>query len=140
MEIFESQDPEKKRLMDEAKKHKENLTDEVRLISERTEKAITNALVIGGALALTYVLVRQFSGGKSKKKKGKSIKIVAQAPNETTPAQEDAEEENEGTSLLNQIGTKIANEATVFLLNLAKEKLSEYLQAKETTKSNHEDH
>jgi hypothetical protein len=140
MEIFESQDPEKKRLMDEAKKHQDNLTDEVRMISERTEKIITNAVIIGGALALTYVLVRQFSGGKSKKKKSRAIKIVAQAPNETAPAQEETEEENEGSSLLNQIGTKIANEATVFLLNLAKEKLSEYLQTKETSKSNHENH
>lgn len=133
MEFFESQDPEKKRLMDEAKKHQENLTDEVRMISERTEKIITNAVIIGGALALTYVLVRQFSGGKSKKKKAKAIKIVAQAPNETAPEQE--EEESDGNSLLNQIGTKIANEATVLLLNLAKERLSEYMQSKEASKS-----
>lgn len=139
MEIFETQDPEKKRLMDEAKKHKDNLTDEVRMVSERTEKIITNALVIGGALALTYVLVRQLSGGKSKKKKAKAIKIVAQAPTESASAQEE-EEESDGNSLLNQIGTKIASEATLFLLNLAKEKLNEYLQGKESTQSSHEDH
>jgi hypothetical protein len=140
MEILQSQDPEKKRLMDEAKRHKDNLANEVRMVSERTEKIITNAIVIGGALALTYVLVRQFSGGKSKKKKPKAIKIVAQAPREATDTQEE-DEISPGDSLLAQIGTKIANEATVFLLNLAKEKLNEYLQSgSETSKSTNENH
>jgi len=140
MEILESQNPEKKRLMDEAKKHKEKLTDEVQLVSERAEKIITNALIIGGALALTYIIVRQFSGSKSKKKKSKSIKLVTQAPTETATAQED-EETSDGNSILSQIGTKIANEATVFLLNLAKEKLNEYLQSgKGPTNSANENH
>jgi len=140
MEILESQNPEKKRLMDEASKHKEKLTDEVRVISERSEKIITNALIIGGALALTYVIVRQFSGSKSKKKKSKSIKLVTQAPAETASSQE-SEEEIDGNSILAQIGTKIANEATVFLLNLAKEKLNEYLQSgKDSTNSSNENH
>lgn len=126
MEILESQDPEKKRLMEEAKRHKDALTGDVQAVSDRTQKIITNALLIGGALALTYVLVRQFSGGKSKKKKTKTVKLVTQAPaeNGATVEEDDGEE-----SLLSQIGTKIANEATVILLNLAKEKLMEYMQS-----------
>ncbi len=127
MEILEKQDPEKKRLMDEAKKHKDKLTGEVRLVSERTEQLMTNAIVIGGALALTYLLVRQFSGRKSIKKKSKTVKLVTQ-PTESTASAE-PEEESHGNSILEQIGAKIANEASVFLLNLAKEKLSEYLQS-----------
>ncbi len=137
MEILETQDPEKKRLMDEAKNHKDNLVDDVRFVSERTEKIIVNALVIGGALALTYLLVSQFSGTKSKKKKTKAIKLVTQTPSESGPA-EGEEEESDSNSLLAQIGTKIANEATLFLLNLAKEKLNEYLQSgKEAPNENH---
>ena len=54
--------------MDEAKKHRDALNDDVQAVSDRTQKIITNALIIGGALALTYVLVRQLSWGKSKKK------------------------------------------------------------------------
>lgn len=127
MEILEKQDPEKKRLMDEAKKHKDKLAGEVRLVSERTEQIMTNAIVIGGALALTYLLVQQFSGRKSKKKKSKTVKLVTQ-PTESTASAE-PEEESTGNSILEQIGAKIANEASVFLLNLAKEKLSEYLQS-----------
>ena len=134
MEILETQDPEKKRLMDEAKKHKDNLTGDVRFVTERTEKMITNSLVIGGALALTYVLVKQFSSAKSKKKKSTAIMLVAQAPGETAATKDD--DENNGNSILEQIGTKIANEATLFLLNLAKEKLSEYLQSGKAPSSN----
>lgn len=129
MEILDKQDPEKKRLMDEAKRHKENLSNEVRTVSEQTEKIITNAVIIGGALALTYLLVKQFSGSKPKKKRSKGIKLVAQAPKETASSEEE-EYESDNDSILNQIGTKIANEATVFLLNFAKEKLSEYLQSR----------
>ena len=128
MEILEKQDPEKKRLMDEAKKHKQNLANDVRLVSEQTEKMVTNALIIGGALALTYFLVSEL-GSKSKKKKSKSVKLVAQAPSDSNAV----EETEESNSILAQIGTKIANEATVFLLNLAKEKLKEYLQANKKT-------
>lgn len=137
MEILETQDPEKRRLMAEAKKHKDSLTGEARIVSERTEKAITNALVIGGALALTYFLVRQLSGTKSKKKKAKTVSFIAQSPSESGEAA-DAEGAYDGSSILSQIGTKIANEATVFLLNLAKEKLNEFLQAgKEPLNENH---
>jgi hypothetical protein len=137
MEILEKQDPEKKRLMDEAKMHKDNLTHEVKALSEQTEKVILNAVMIGGALVATYFLVRQLSGSRSKKKKKKAVTFVAQAPKESAPT-EDVDYEVAGDSILNQIGAKIASEATVFLLNLAKEKLSEYLQSgKEKPNENH---
>lgn len=130
MEILEKQDPEKRRLMDEAKKHKDNLKSEVRLVSEQTEKVITNALIIGGALTLTYLLISGLSGSKSKKKKAKTIKLVAQPKSEAS--NEAVEESDGGDSILSQIGNKIASEATVFLLNIAKEKLNEYLQSRKT--------
>lgn len=134
MEILESQDPEKKKLMEAARMHKEALSSDVQAVSERTQKIITNALVIGGALALTYILVRQLSGGKSKKKKTRTVKLVAQSPTDTAQASE--EEDDSDDSLLSQIGTKIANEATVLLLNLAKEKLAEYLNAGKLSNEN----
>jgi hypothetical protein len=137
MEILNKQDPEKKRLMDEANRHKEMLAEDVRLVSERTEKIVTNALIVGGTLAIAYLIVRQLSGGKSKKKKTNAIRLVAQPPKESTGATE-PETDDYDNSILNQIGNKIASEATVFLLNLAKEKLSEYLLSRKE-KSN-EDH
>ena len=138
MEILDKQGPEKKRLMNEANRHKEMLAEDVRLVSERTEKIVTNALIVGGTLAIAYLIVRQLSGGKSKKrKKTNAIRLVAQAPKESTTTTE-PETENDDNSILNQIGNKIASEASVFLLNLAKEKLSEYLQSrKEKPNENH---
>jgi hypothetical protein len=139
MEMMKTQDPEKKRLMDEAKKYKDSLTGEARLVSERTEKMLTNAIVIGGALALTYFLVRQLGGtkNKSKKKKASTVNLITQAPSEGQTIETEVED-NDSSSILSQIGNKIANEATVFLLNLAKEKLSEYLQSgKDQANENH---
>jgi hypothetical protein len=120
MEILEKQDPEKKRLMDEAKKHKQNLTNDVRLVSEQTEKMVTNALIIGGSLALTYFLINEL-GSKPKKKKSKSVKLVTHTPSDS----DSTEEIEENISILAQIGSKLANVATVFLLNLANEDLME---------------
>jgi hypothetical protein len=134
MEILEKQDPEKRRLMDEAKKHKENLNHEVRLVSEKTEKMLTNALVIGAVLALSYVLISSLSGSKSKKKKTKAIQLVAQSPSDAATIETTEVESSD--SILSQIGTRIANEATVFLLNLAKEKLNEYVLSNKQTETN----
>jgi hypothetical protein len=140
MEILEMQDPEKKRLMDEAKRHKDAINGDVRAVSERTETIIKNALLIGGALALTYVLVRSFSGGKSKKKKSKTVKLVTQSPEQTSTADSDDDDSDSGNNLLTQIGTKIANEATVLLLDLAKEKLAEYLASRKQPSPSNENH
>src|SRR5690242_6681737 len=102
MEILEKQDPEKRRLMDEAKKHKDNLKHEVHLVSEQTQKIITNALIIGGALTLTYLLISGFSNSKSRKKKNKAIKLVAHPQAESN---HEATDENDGSdSILSQIG------------------------------------
>ena len=125
MELLESDDP-KSQLLKKSAMHRNALEEEAKLITVRTEKAITNVLIIGGALATTYFLVRQFSGSKRKKKAStKRIKVIAAAP----------EESGEVTSgivvpgIVTQIGTVLASQATAFLLTLAKEKLSEYLQS-----------
>ena len=53
-------------LLKKSAKHKKGLEDEVKLLSENAEKIVTNALIIGGTLALTYLLISQFSKSKSK--------------------------------------------------------------------------
>lgn len=114
-------DPEKIRLQRKAALQKEELETEFEELTERTEKILTNALIIGGALALTYLLVRQFAGGERKKKvKSKSI--------DNTPETGQEEAESPLTNILTQVGTVLASQATVFLLSLAKEKLTAYLR------------
>ncbi len=76
MELLETNDP-KSSLLKKSAKHKKGLEDEIKLFSENTDKIITNALIIGGTLALTYFLISQFSKSKSKSKsKGKKIKLI----------------------------------------------------------------
>jgi len=127
MELLETQDPEKKRLIESSLRHKHEMEREVKDLSDRSEKMLKNALIIGGALALTYVVVNQLSSRKVKKKKAKPAKVVT--------AEVDEEQEYE-PSMLSQMGDKLVNTATLFLLDLAKEKLNDYLQNKKLKDDN----
>jgi len=123
MELLETQDPEKKRLIETSDRHRQEMERDLRDLSDRTESVLKNALVIGGALALTYLLVTQLSSTKKRKSKKADVDELETEANETP-------------SMLTQVGDKVLNVATIFLLDLAKEKLSEYLQNRKTK---HED-
>lgn len=124
MDLLESNDP-KNVLLRKSAKHKQELEQEVKLLSENTEKIITNALIIGGTLAIGYLLVRQFSKPSKRKSKSKKIKLVRAADThvEAAAAVEPAE-----PSIMSQVGSALAAQATVFLLDLAKDKLSDFLK------------
>jgi hypothetical protein len=135
MELMETDDPIKSSLLKKSSQYREDLEDDAKIISYRTEKIITNALIIGGSLALTYFAYRQFSGGKKRKKsKVSKIKVVGGAPAEAE-YEAPAEEETGPSSIISQIGTALVSQASVFLLSLAKEKLAEYLKAQEQKKT-----
>ncbi|MGC4021942.1 MAG: hypothetical protein QM734_08365 [Cyclobacteriaceae bacterium] len=125
MELLETQDPEKKRLIETSERHRMEMEREVEDISNRSDRMLKNALIIGGALALTYVLVNQFSSRKTKKKSSKKPKVVND---------EVEEYEDESPSVFSQMGDKVVNTATLFLLDLAKEKLSDYLENRKSEK------
>jgi hypothetical protein len=127
MELLETQNPERKKLLETSERHKRELEKEVQHISERTEKVLKNALVIGGALAVTYLLVSQLGSGKKKKK---SSKIRLQAAPVASSQSVAEEEEEETPSPFASIGTKIADTATVMLLDMAKEALTEFLKTR----------
>ncbi len=122
MELLETQDPEKRKLIETSNRHRQEMERELKDISQKTEKVLKNALIIGGALALTYLVVNQLSSSKREKKKSKKDKGVE------NPVNEELVDENENPSLFSRMGDKALNMATVLLLDLAKEKLSEYLQ------------
>jgi len=126
MELMESNDA-KDRLVIKSAQHKQQLEDEVRLISANTEKIVRNALIVGGTLAVTYFLVRRFTGDKSKRKsKIKREKFVHENDNKIeTPSQDDT---TPSPGIVSQIGSALAAQATVFLLDLAKDKLSEFVK------------
>ena len=138
MELLESDDM-KSELLRRSAKHREELEEEVKLISARTEQILTNALVIGGSLALTYFLMRQFTGGSKKKRKvkAKKVKLVKQTDPEEV---EVVEVEDSSPGIFSQVGTALASQASVLLLTLAKEKLAEYLQSQSEKKAKEHDH
>lgn len=136
MELLETDDPMKSQLLEKASRRKEGLEEDVKILSEKTEKMLINALVIGGALALTYFAVRSFSGSK-KKSKRKVKKVIQQV--HTKPVDEETDEvetESSGvSSMLSKVGTTLATQASVFLLAMAKDKLMEYLQSQAEKKA-----
>jgi hypothetical protein len=131
MEILESQDPEKKRLIETSERHKRALEKEVNDLSTKTEKMLTNALVIGGALALSYFVVRQFSSSSKAKKHKKGKKVTAAAlPVSTTDDEEEDDDSAQSPGFLADIGNKVMSQATVFLIDIARQKLMEYLESR----------
>ena len=135
MERLGTDDPVKGQLLRKSAMHRDQLEEEVKLISDKTQQVLTNAIIIGGALALAYVLVTGFSSSKSKtRKKAAKIKLVQDDAREV----EHVQNEPEGPSVMAQIGGALASQATVFLLALAKEKLTEYLQAQSVKKTSEE--
>jgi hypothetical protein len=133
MELLETDDPVKGQLLKKSAMHREQLEEEMKQISERTQKVITNAVIIGSALALTYILVRQFSGTSKGKKKQKAARIkLVQGKEESA---EPVSREPEAPGIVSQIGAALASQATVFLLGLAKEKLGDFLQSQALKKS-----
>jgi hypothetical protein len=122
MELLESTD-DKSLLLKKTERHKQQLQDEFKSISESTEKIITNALVIGGTLAVTYVIARTFFKAKSKRKTAKRYKPIKDEAEVSDVADVRAQ-----AGIISQIGSALAAQATVFLLDLAKDKLSSYLK------------
>lgn len=132
MELLETQDPEKKKLIEASDRHKREMEKEVNDLSQKTEKMLTNALIIGGSLALTYVVISSLSGRKKKKNKRKARATQVAADE----GHEEEHEENEGPSMLSKVGSHLLNQATFMLLDIAKDKLAEYLASRKKSDEN----
>ncbi len=125
----ETDNPEKGQLLQRSAHHRELLEDEIRAISERSEKILTNVLIIGGSLALTYLLVSGIAG--SRKQKSKSGKEQRNGSDDTGTG------ERREAGVVSQIAGVLVAQATGVLLSIAREKLVEFLQA-QTAKNNAE--
>lgn len=133
MDLFETNDTKSELLKRSA--HQRNvLEEEMKQFTERTGKAVTNGLLIGGALLTGYLLVRVFSSSKEEvkpRKKKRKHKHTVQYASSPAPAPQEVDVEvsqpSVFVSLLSDIGTSVASQATALLLSLAKEKLMEFL-------------
>jgi len=134
MEILESQDPEKRRLIEASDRHKRALEKGVLDLSKDTKKMLTNALIVGGVLALSYLAVRSFSssgGGKKKKHKRRAkVTLVSPSVSSNGESSEDEYEDAGSPGILASVGTQVMNQATLMLIDIAREKLTEYLESR----------
>jgi hypothetical protein len=138
MELLETQDPEKRKLIETSDRHKKELEKEVKAISDKTEKVLKNALVIGGALALTYFTVSQLTKRKAKRKKAKEFKSENDEVGLSNghKQEEAASFEPSAPSLISQIGDRVISQGTFILLDLAKDMLTEYLESRKKKDEN----
>lgn len=125
MELLETQDPEKKRLIETSDRHKQELEKEVKAISDKTERIVKNALIIGGTLAITYLIVSQLSSSKKKRKKAKAKQIDEDETPDSILG--DVRGADSSPSFLSQLSERVTTGATAILLGIAKDKLAEYL-------------
>ena len=133
MELLETNDP-KVELLNRSAKYRQGLEEELKEISDRTERIITDALIIGGTLAVAYFVVRQFTASKRRKKRSQRLAIIK---SQADGSEVNEEQESTGPGVMAQIGSAIATQAAVFLLDLAKQKLSEYIEEKLAEKADH---
>ncbi len=134
MELLETQDPEKRRLIETTDRHKRELQKEVKALTDRTENAMKNALIIGSVLAASFLVVSMVSTSKKKKKRRKKIKAAYRGDADMDELTE--EEAYAPPSLLAQIGDQLISRASIILLDLAKQKLAEYLSNRQPADEN----
>lgn len=130
MELLETQDPDKKKLIEASDRHKRAMEKELTDLTQKTDRVIKNALIIGGSLALTFLVISALS--KKRKKKKKKLALEAAAQPGLTPEADAEEDDDEGTSILGTVGTQLLNQASVILLDVARQKLKEYLATRNT--------
>jgi hypothetical protein len=87
-------------------------------------------LIIGGSLAVTYFIISQWGKSKSKKKK------ASEKEGAGFTAEPESDEASAVPSLFSQIGNKVINQASLILLDIAKEKLLEYLESRKKRDEN----
>lgn len=125
MELLETQDPEKQKLIESSNLHRREIEKELSSVSDRTQSVITNALIVGGALALAYFTFTQLSHKKKKRKKPKS-----------STQGEEIDEAPKEPSIISQVGEQIITQAMLMLLDIGRAKLAEYLQSRKETRDN----
>lgn len=125
MELLETQDPERTRLLETSDRHKKAMEKELTDLTKKTDKMLRNALIIGGSLAVTFLVISALSTKRKKKKKKQAIAAAVKAGEPMDAI--DTGEDDDSPSVLGQVSKQIINAASVVLLDMARQKLSEYL-------------
>lgn len=130
MELLETQDPDKKRLIETSDRHKRAMEKEIGDLTQKTDRVLKNVLMIGGSLVVTFFVISALSKKRKKKKKKIAQAEAAKTGEGIDPFVE--QEVDDGPSVLGQVGTQLLNQASLMVLDIARQKLSEYLATRNT--------
>lgn len=119
MMLAEKNDP-KEELREKSMAYKSALEQDVKVLKDRTSEALTNVLIITGALGVSYLVYRSFFTSRKKSKRRKALLA-------SDDADDVVEHESRLGAMLTSAGTVLATQAASFLLAIAREKLIEYL-------------
>lgn len=132
MELLETQDPERIRLLETSDRHKKAMEKELHDLTKKTDKMLKNALIIGGSLAVTFLVISAVTKKRKKKKKKQALAAAVKAGETMDPNDAEDEDEDDGPSVLGQVSKQVLNAASVVLLDMARQKLAEYLATRKT--------
>lgn len=118
---------QKLKLAEISKIKEQELENQVAVLAENGKKLATNLAVIAGGLALSYFTYRLLFESK-KKSKNKSKNLILPPSTQSSDAEII---EHEGDSLISEIGQTLVKELSLVLLDIAKEKIQEYLTPKD---------
>lgn len=118
MKLAEKNDP-KEELKEKSIAYKAALEQDVKVLGDRTGRALTNILIVTGALGVSYLMYRSFFTSRKKSKHKKALQASGEV--------EEEQHESRLAGMLTSAGTVLATQAASFLLAIAREKLIEYL-------------
>lgn len=129
MKLLEKTELEKQKLLDASNHYKKEIESEMKSISKNTEQAVTNAIFIGGALALTYFAVSRLIGSKKKNRNSKRS-------GDNGNIERDEDEQSSAPNIFSHVSEIVITQATMMLLEFAREKLAEYLESRKANNEN----
>ena len=130
---IESEKDKVKKLADE---YKLLIEDDISELKENSKK-LKNNLLLGGGIFLTgYLISRLFiSKPEKQKKKDKKIKVIPSERSEETVV---SKSKKENSFLTNTVTQSILSQVSFMLLNVAREKLEEYIKKQQEAETNEE--
>ena len=103
---------EKERLIEDSERYKENFESEFSELTGRIERGLLTGLVVGGLAYLTYKVIRGMNKPDADEQELVNEKVKKKSSTDNS---------------LGKVGQHIAQVIALVLINLAKEKLTEFL-------------
>ena len=124
---------EKEKAESIVEEYKKLIEDDITELKANSTKIVNHTLLGGGILLGGYLVSRLFiSKDNSKsKKKVKTLKKVSETSEILEPKVKEKQKANTGNFLNNPITQSILSQATIMLLNVAREKLEELISKDE---------